>query len=493
MSDRPILVWLRQDLRLGDHPAFTAAASSGQPVIPVYVLDDDTPGMWRMGGASRWWLGMSLPEMSRSLASVGSRLVVRRGATLAEIQRLVADTGATAVYATRSLEPWAAALEVQLKAELEASDCVFRRYSGALLFEPEQVRTQSGDPFRVYSPFARATDALPPPRRPLPTPQRLRAPSVWPSSLAMEDLDLLPTRPDWAGGLRTSWQPGEASARSRLAAFIEDAIGAYKTMRDRPDVAGTSRLSPHLHFGEISPNTCWYAAQQAADGGHASTTGVAKFCRELLWREFSYSLLHQFPALPEKPFKPEYAAFPWRADAPALAAWQRGLTGYPIVDAGMRELWNTGYMHNRVRMVAASFLVKDLLVPWQEGEAWFWDTLVDADLANNAASWQWVAGCGADAAPYFRIFNPIKQGVTFDPDGAYVRTHVPELARLPTPHIHAPFEAPPDVLAAAGVDLGKTYPHPIVDRKCARGRALDALATIKGMSGRVAHDESAAG
>lgn len=493
MTDRPILVWLRQDLRLADHPALTAAMSSGQPVIPVYVLDDQTPGAWRMGGASRWWLGMSLPVLARSLAAIGSRLVVRRGATLAEILRLVEDTGAMAVYATRALEPWAVALEGQLKAKLEASDCAFRRFSGALLFEPEQVRTQSGDPFRVYSPFARAIDALAAPRRPLPAPERLRAPSVWPSSLANEDLALLPTRPDWAGGLSGSWQPGEAGARVRLTTFIEDAVGSYKTMRDRPDVAGTSRLSPYLHFGEISPNTCWYAAQQAADAGRASATGVAKFCRELLWREFSYHLLHQFPALPEAPFKADYAAFPWRADPSGLRAWQRGLTGYPIVDAGMRELWTTGYMHNRVRMVAASFLVKDLLVPWQEGAAWFWDTLVDADLANNSASWQWVAGCGADAAPYFRIFNSIKQGVTFDPEGAYVRTYVPELALLPTPHIHAPFEAPADVLAAAGVELGKTYPRPIVDHKAARGRALEALASIKGMSKLAAHDETPAG
>ncbi|MBS0244459.1 MAG: FAD-binding domain-containing protein, partial [Proteobacteria bacterium] len=283
----------------------------------------------------------------------------------------------------------------------------------------------------------------------------------------------------WAGGLRASWTPGERGAYARLEAFLTEAIGQYERMRDRPDVGGTSRLSPHLHFGEISPNVCWHSALEAARRYPTRAAGAKKFNRELLWREFSYHLLHHFPTLPEKPFRANFEAFPWAKNDRLLATWQKGLTGYPIVDAGMRELWQTGYMHNRVRMIAGSFLVKDLLLPWQDGEAWFWDTLVDADLANNSASWQWVAGSGADAAPYFRIFNPIKQGQTFDPDGSYVRRFVPELQRLPSAFIHAPFEAPPEVLAQAGIKLGVTYPHPLVDHAEARSLALRAFEKIK--------------
>jgi deoxyribodipyrimidine photo-lyase len=289
---------------------------------------------------------------------------------------------------------------------------------------------------------------------------------------------LLPTKPDWAGGLRATWQPGEKGARERLAAFLDGAIGDYAVMRDRPDRAGTSRLSPHLHFGEITPSQCWHAALAHAEA-HGRTVGHETFLRELAWREFSYHLLFHSPDLPDAPFRKEFVAFPWVADTNHLTAWQRGKTGYPIVDAGMRELWTTGWMHNRVRMIAASFLIKDLMIPWQAGEAWFWDTLVDADLASNAASWQWVAGSGADAAPFFRIFNPVTQGEKFDPDGDYVRRWVPELARLPAPDIHAPGEASRAVLSAAGVTLGKTYPLPIVDHAAARARALAGYDLVK--------------
>jgi deoxyribodipyrimidine photo-lyase len=481
VTDRPILLWVRQDLRLSDNPALSAAVETGRPVIPVYILDDVSPGEWRMGGASRWWLGTSLAKLADALSRRGSRLVVRTGRAVDVLLALVRETGAGAVYFGRAYEPWAIELEMQLAAALEAEGASVRarRFAGRLMFEPEAVRTDSGTPFRVYSPFARATDRLGPPRRPLAAPESLAAPDEWPPSLAIGDLGLLPSSPDWAGGLRQSWTPGEAGARVRLADFVGGPVTRYKELRDRPDIAGTSRLSPHLHFGEVSAAACWHAARDAALSGAATEAGVEKFCRELLWREFSYHLLHQFPGLAAKPFRPEFAAFPWAPDNALLAAWQRGRTGYPIVDAGMRELWTTGYMHNRVRMIAASFLVKDLLVPWQEGARWFWDTLVDADLANNSASWQWVAGSGADAAPYFRIFNPVKQGLTFDPDGIYVRTHVPELACLPPPHIHAPFDAPASVLAAAGVELGKTYPLPVVDHQLARRRALAAFAQIK--------------
>ena len=479
MTDRPVLLWFRQDLRLADHPALLAAVRSGQPVLPVYVLDDESAGAWAMGGASRWWLGTSLPRLASDLEALGSRLLVRRGRIVEEIVRLAVEVRASSVFFSRAFEPWAAQLEPRLKAALAAEGVETHRFAGTLLVEPEAVRTQAGEPFRVYSPFARAVDALGPMRRPAPRPDAIRPPSRWLSSLDVASLGLLPTRPDWAGGLREAWTPGEAGAAARLEAFAAGPIRRYKDLRDRPDQAGTSRLSPHLHFGEISPAQCWQAAARAEEADPKAAAGVAKFQRELLWREFSYHLLHQFPELPEAPFRPEFARFPWAPHQAALAAWQQGRTGYPIVDAGMRELWATGYMHNRVRMIAASFLVKDLLVPWQDGEAWFWDTLVDADLASNAASWQWVAGCGADAAPYFRIFNPVKQGLTFDPEGAYVRRYVPELARLPSAHVHAPFEAPAAVLAAAGVELGVTYPRPIVDHAVARRIALEAFARIK--------------
>jgi deoxyribodipyrimidine photo-lyase len=298
---------------------------------------------------------------------------------------------------------------------------------------------------------------------------------------ALDDWKLLPTAPNWAAGFEIHWQPGEEGARRRLREFIEVGLAHYAQERDRPDRDVTSRLSPHLHFGEISPAQCWHAVRAAqAQAGGRLDGGAEKFLKEVLWREFSCHLLHHWPTLPEAPFKPEFADFPWADDPVGLKAWQAGRTGYPIVDAGMRELWATGIMHNRVRMIAASFLIKDLLIPWQQGERWFWDTLVDADIASNAASWQWVAGSGADAAPYFRIFNPVLQGEKFDPQGAYVRKWVPELGRMPDEFIHKPWDAPLLVLKAAGVELGNNYPHPAVDHGKARDRALAALKSMKG-------------
>jgi deoxyribodipyrimidine photo-lyase len=317
-----------------------------------------------------------------------------------------------------------------------------------------------------------------PPAKPQGVP-RLEAPKDWPTSDSPGQWGLAPTRPNWAAAFPGCWTPGEAGAEARLEALITGPLRHYAELRNRPDLAGTSRLSPHLHFGEISPRRIWHAVMAAAEGDPRLRAGAEVFLREIGWREFSFHLLHHWPDLPEAPFRPDFAAFPWSADAGRLRAWQKGLTGYPIVDAGMRELWATGWMHNRVRMITASFLVKDLLIPWQTGERWFWDTLVDADLANNAASWQWVAGSGADAAPYFRIFNPVSQGRKFDPNGAYVRRWVPEVARLPDTLVHAPFEASEIELAAAGIRLAKTYPRPTVDHKAARDRALAAFATLK--------------
>ncbi len=479
MTSSPVLQWFRQDLRLADHRALSAALATDQPIIPVYILDDDTPAPWSLGGASRWWLHQSLAALSLDLENIGSRLILRRGPTTEMLSTLLEETNADAIYVTRSYEPWARKLEEQVRDQCEKNVVHFKRFAGSLLFEPEALRTKAGDPFRVFTPFYKACLGLEPPKPPLPRPKRLPCPSTWPKSDALDDWSLLPTEPDWAVGFGENWQPGEAGAKKRLSSFVDKAMAGYSDQRNRPDRPGTSRLSPYLHFGDISPHQCWHTVEDrlASDGRGAS--GGRSFLRELIWREFSYHLLFHWPNLPTNAFRPEFEAFPWRRDDEALKAWQRGRTGYPIVDAGMRELWQTGWMHNRVRMITASFLIKHLLIPWQEGEAWFWDTLVDADLANNAASWQWVAGSGADAAPYFRIFNPILQGKKFDPKGDYVRRYVPELVKLDDNYLHAPWEAPEDALEAAGVKLGETYPHPVVDHAAARQRALHAYQNVK--------------
>ena len=474
MSEKPpIIVWLRQDLRLADNPALREAVATGAPVVVAHVLDDEGAGAWRRGGASRWWLHHSLAALERDLHARGGRMVLRRGRADAQIDALVAETGAVGVYWNRCYEPAIRARDEAIKAGLEARGIQARSFNASLLFEPWTVATQGGQPFKVYTPFAKACRAAPEPPAPLPAPASIPAPARLPAGLALDALDLLPRKPDWAGGLRATWQPGEAGAQARLARFLDAAIEGYKQDRNRPDMEATSRLSAHLHFGEISPRQLWHAARTRPGGG------AEHFVSELLWREFAYHLLFHFPDLPERNWRPAFDAFPWADDAAGLEAWQRGRTGFPIVDAGMRELWQTGWMHNRVRMIVGSFLVKDLMLPWQRGEAWFWDTLVDADLANNAASWQWVAGCGADAAPYFRVFNPMLQGEKFDPAGDYVRRFVPELARMPAQFIHRPWEADAATLRAAGVDLGRSYPRPIVDHGQARDRALAAFASLK--------------
>ena len=479
MAERPVIVWFRQDLRLSDHPALAAALASGQPVIFLYVLDDETPSLWAMGGASRWWLHGSLERLGTSIEVLGAKLVLRRGRSLDMVAEVVREAKASAVYFTRAYEPYARDLEVALKGALSAEGVECKRYPGALLHEPDQLQTQQGGPYRVYSPFWRALSGTVVVGAPLGAPERIPASKAKIKSDTLKSWALLPTKPDWAPGFREMWAPGEVGAHERLAGFLDRALATYAEDRNRPDIEGTSRLSPHLHFGEISPRQCWTAARHAAASRKGADKGLETFLKELCWREFSYHLLFHYPTLPTEPYRPEFAAFPWLDDAAALKRWQKGQTGFPIVDAGMRELWATGYMHNRVRMIVASFLIKDLMVPWQAGEAWFWDTLVDADLANNAASWQWVAGCGADAAPYFRIFNPITQGEKFDPNGDYVRRWVPELQALPKEVIHAPWTAPALVLHAAGVRLGETYPMPMVDHGTQRDLALGAFEKIK--------------
>jgi deoxyribodipyrimidine photo-lyase len=472
------LLWFRQDLRLDDNPALAAAIARGGPVVPLYILDPEADGDWPPGGASRWWLHQSLTALAEALAARGSRLVLRRGSAAAVLDTLIAETGAGAVLWNRCCEPAAIARDTALKEDLKRRGIAAESSNGALLFEPWEIRTGSGTPFKVFTPFWRACLDRGGIAAPHAAPKAIPAPGRWPQSDDLDRWALLPTRLDWASGLRETWTPGEAGARKRLSAFLSHGLAGYPDRRDRPDVDGTSALSPHLHWGEIGPRRVWQAVEHAADEIPALRPAAGAYQRQLGWREFSTQLLHARPELPADPLDGRFAAFPWEADRTALQAWQQGRTGYPIVDAGMRQLWQTGWMHNRVRMVAASFLIKHLRIHWREGEAWFWDTLVDADLANNAASWQWVAGSGADAAPYFRIFNPVLQGEKFDPDGAYVRRFVPELARLPAKWIHQPWAAPDAVRTEAGVTLGKSYPRPIVDHAAARRLALAAFQAL---------------
>ncbi len=459
------LVWFRNDLRLTDHPALTAAVAAGRPIVPIYILDEETPGLRSPGGASRWWLHHSLAALDASLKAIGSRLILRRGPAERIIKEIAEAIDVSGLYWNRTYDRPARERDARLKENVKSRGGTAESFNGNLLFEPWEIKTGTGGPFQVFTPFWRACRSARPPMAPQPPPTKLPAPRKWPASDALDQWGLRPAKPDWAGGLREGWTPGEAAAADCLDRFLDRRLESYRAGRDMPSADATSRLSPHLAFGEISPRRIWHTATATR-----ASAALDKFLSELGWREFSYHLLFHHDELARRCFRPAFENFPWVNDPQVLDAWQRGRTGYPLVDAGMRELWTTGWMHNRVRMITGSFLVKDLMIDWRAGERWFWDTLVDADPANNAASWQWVAGCGADAAPFFRIFNPLLQAEKTDPDGDYVRRWLPELAHLPGAKIHRPWLA----------DLpGSVYPSRIVDHAAARSRALAAFQGLK--------------
>ncbi len=462
----PIIVLFRNDLRISDNRALSSAVEAGKAVVPLFILDESQKGSRPAGAANRWWLHHSLLALANALEKLDSKLVLRQGSTDEIVAETVRSTGADAVFWNRRYSPPDIAADTVLKSTLRADGLKAESFDGFLLHEPSQLSTRSGDFYKVFTPFYNRLAEIEP-RDPIDAPSRIAAWNGTLPSQKLDDLRLLPRNPDWSSGLGERWHPGEAGAKDRLAQFLEDRLDSYTEDRNVPGIEGTSGLSPHLARGEISPFQIMAALRRRRG------KGVETFRKEIGWREFSYHLLFNRPNLHSENFRPEFNSFKWRSAQSALKAWQSGRTGYPIVDAGMRELWQTGWMHNRVRMIAASFMVKDLLLDWRDGEKWFWDTLVDADAANNPASWQWVAGSGADAAPYFRIFNPVLQGEKFDPEGTYVRRYVPELARLPNRYVHRPFEAPAALLAECGVTLGENYPLPLVDHAVARERALE--------------------
>jgi deoxyribodipyrimidine photo-lyase len=483
----PSIVWFRNDLRLADNSALEAALRHGGPVIPVFIWAPEEEGDWPPGAASRWWLHQSLARLRESLEQRGVELVFQRGPSNATLLNLVRQTKADAVFWNTRYEPALVRRDRMVEQELRFAAVKVEVFEAGLLTDPWSVRNKSGKPFQVFTPFWNSCLATLDPQQPSSAPRSLTRFTGRIDSAPLEQFKLEP-RINWAAGIAATWQPGEIGATKALERFCATDLSRYTLNRDRPDIIGTSRLSPHLHFGEISARQVLHALRRdnrSRTAGEGSWKN-SRFVAELGWREFAYHLICHYPHTPTRPLRPEFERFPWSQRPELLKAWQRGQTGYPMVDAGMRELWTTGWMHNRLRMVVGSFLVKHLLIPWQEGARWFWGALVDADLANNTLGWQWTAGCGADAAPFFRIFNPVSQGQKFDPDGEYVRRWVPELAGLTAEWIHQPWEAPVALLQQAGVKLGRTYPARIVEHASARAKALAAYEKIKGRKSIVA-------
>jgi len=473
----PAIVWFREDLRLSDNPALHAAVSSGRPLVLLYILDEQTKGLRPLGGASKWWLDKSLRALAADIKQAGAQLTLRSGQSADVLDTVIEETGAETIFWNRRYDQPERDLDAAIKEDLTQRGLDVSSHNARLLNEPWQVETNAGDYYKVFTPYWRAARNNFVARDTYGRHKTLSGPKH--ESESLDDWGLHPSNPDWSTGF-DDWTPGEDGAIARLTDFLDGPINGYKEDRNRPDLdMSTSGLSPHLRFGEIGPLQIWRAVHAGMEAGTIPEKDGHTFLSEIGWREFSHTLLFYNPALASENYNDSFEFMPWRKDKNAFDAWTKGQTGYPMVDAGMRQLWQTGWMHNRVRMIVASFLTKHLLLPWQDGEAWFWDTLVDADPANNAASWQWTAGSGADAAPYFRVFNPISQGSKFDETGAYVRRFCPELKDLPDKYLHAPWEASEEILNKSGIQLGKTYPKPIVDHSGARQRALDAYDTLK--------------
>ena len=468
------IMWFRQDLRLNDNPAIIEANNSGLKILPVYILDDINSSNWKIGSASRWWLNESLKKLNDSL---NHNLCFMSGDSVKCLNNLISTYNVKSVYFNKCYEPWRIQSDEKIINFLSNKDINTFQLNGSLLFEPESTVKEDGTPYKVFTPFYRkgCLQNSPEPRIPLEKPKNIKF--LKHVELQLEELELLPKK-NWYKDFKDDWSPGENGAREKLNQFLQLGIHNYKDGRNFPSKKNVSRLSPHLHHGEISPNTVWYEVKEKAETMDSYRDGD-HYLSELGWREFSYNLLYFFPYLPKENLQKKFDNFPWEENNESLIKWQKGETGYPIVDAGMRELWKTGYLHNRVRMIVGSFLVKNLLLHWHHGQEWFWETLVDADLANNSASWQWVSGSGADAAPYFRIFNPVTQGEKFDPNGEYIKHYIPELKNLNGKFLYAPWEAPESVLEAAGIELGKNYPKPIVDLKLSREKALAAFEELK--------------
>ena len=467
------IVWFRQDLRIHDNPALFAACRAGK-IIPVFIFDDTLPSQHQAGAASNWWLHRALVDLNKNLAN---KLIVRSGDPLTVLLNLCDEYHINSLCWNRMYEKWAIQRDKKIKDELKHLGFEVKSFNGALLWEPMSVLKKDETPYKVFTPFyRRGCLSAEPPRIPLPKPELAFADGLQVQTQSdITKLNLLPTI-DWDDEITRQWEVSEQAAKDKLNDFLQTGLHAYADRRNLPAMRGTSRLSPYLHFGQLSPNQAWYAIKDKLRD--TADKGADTFLSELGWREFSYYLLYHFDDIATKNFNPKFDAFPWQNNEDHIEAWQKGKTGIPIIDAGMRELWRTGYMHNRIRMVVGSFLVKNLLIDWRIGERWFWDCLLDADTASNAASWQWVAGSGADAAPYFRIFNPILQGEKFDKEGEYVKRFCPELNNMPAKYIHKPWEAPKDILRQSGVELGKNYPKPIIDLKASRQAALDAYKTL---------------